>query len=46
MYVGTKFTGEIFIDITRNFEEEIKINSEGVGNFKVRDGSYSIWIKK
>ena len=46
MYVGTKFAGEVFIDITKNFEEEIKINSEGIGKFKVKDGGYSIWIKK
>jgi len=46
MYVGTKFVGEVFVDITKNFEEEIKINSEGIGKFKVKDGSCSIWIKK
>ena len=46
MHVGTKFVGEAFVDITKNFEEEIKINSEGIGKFKVKDGSCSIWIKK
>ena len=46
MYVGTKFVGGVFVDITKNFEEEIKINSEGIGKFKVKDGSCSIWIKK
>lgn len=45
MYVGHQHKGEIWIDVTRRFEDEVIIDEEGCGVFKVLDGSYAIWIK-
>lgn len=45
MYIGTKFIGEKFIDALGNCEEEIKIDEEGYGTFKVKGKSVSIWVR-
>ncbi len=45
MYVGIKLAGEKFIDALGNCEEEVIIDEEGYGNFKVKGKSVSIWVK-
>ncbi|SJU81656.1 cytoplasmic alpha-amylase [Clostridioides difficile] len=46
MSMGSKNISTTFIDITGNIQEEILIDNEGNGIFKVNNKSYSIWIKK
>jgi alpha-amylase len=46
MYIGEEFAGSIFIDSLNNCEDEIQIDDEGYGNFKVKAKSTSIWVKK
>lgn len=45
MYIGTKFSGEKFIDSLENCEEIVEIDDGGFGNFKVKGKSTSIWVK-
>ncbi len=45
MYIGKENAGEEFIDALGNCEEEIIVDEEGYGNFKVKGKSCSIWIK-
>lgn len=45
MYVGTKFIGEKFIDAFGNCEEEVIIDEEGCGIFKVKGKSVSVWVR-
>lgn len=44
MYIGTQFAGEKLIDALKNCEEEITIDEQGFGNFKVKGKSVSIWV--
>jgi alpha-amylase len=46
MDMGKKYAGRIFVDITGNCLEKIKINKDGWGEFLVADKSVSIWIAK
>ncbi|MEK6266041.1 MAG: alpha-amylase [Clostridium sp.] len=46
MYVGEKFSGEMFVDITGNIFGEIKIENDGNGEFTVKGNSYSVWCVK
>ncbi len=46
MYIGKKFTNKKFIDAMSNIREEIVIDDEGFGNFKVNEKSVSVWISK
>lgn len=46
MFVGILHKGETWIDISKQINEEVIIDNNGEGKFKVKDGSYSIWIKK
>lgn len=46
MYIGEEFAGSIFIDSLNNCEDEIQIDDEGYGNFKVKAKSVSIWVRK
>ena len=46
MYIGEEFAGDIFIDSLNNCEDEILIDNEGYGIFKVKARSTSIWVKK
>lgn len=46
MYIGLQHKDERFYDVTGNIQEEIKIDENGYGCFKVDGGSYSIYIKK
>lgn len=45
MYIGTQFAGEKFIDCLERCEEEVIIDNEGYGNFKVKGKGASVWIK-
>lgn len=45
MYVGKKFAGLSFYDYSGNNNEVVIIDENGIGNFHVNDGSYSVWIK-
>ena len=44
MYIGTDFVGEKFIDAIGNCQEEVVIDNEGYGIFKVKAKSASVWI--
>jgi len=46
MYVGNKFVGCEFIDLTEHKKESIFIDEKGCGTFTVEGGSVSVWIKK
>ena len=45
MYIGKQFAGEKFIDSLGNCNEEISIDEEGYGNFKVKGKSTSVWVE-
>ncbi len=45
MYVGKKHAGETWYDITGNNSGTVKIDSNGNGNFSVRESSASVWVK-
>ncbi len=44
MYIGTHFQGETFIDALGKCEEQIVIDEQGFGNFKVKGHSVSVWV--
>ena len=44
MYIGTEFAGEKFIDSVGGCQEEVLIDNEGYGIFKVKAKSASVWI--
>ncbi len=44
MYVGKKFAGKKFIDAMSNIEDEVIIDEEGFGNFRVKEKSVSVWV--
>lgn len=46
MYVGEKFKGAAFYDITGNRQETIIIAGDGNGDFVCNDGSVSVWVKR
>lgn len=46
MYIGNDKEGRIFIDALGNCEDEIIIDNEGCGNFKVKGKSVSVWVAK
>ena len=45
MEIGANFAGEKFIDIVGSCDEEIIIDEEGFGNFKVKGKSVSVWAQ-
>ncbi len=45
MYIGAQFAGDKFIDCLERCEEEVIIDNEGYGNFKVKGKGASVWIK-
>ena len=45
MFISTKYAGEKFIDSLGNCEDEIIIDNEGYGIFKVKAKSISIWVE-
>ncbi len=46
MYVGNKFADEKFVDALSNVNDEVIIDKDGCGEFKVNEKSVSVWIKK
>lgn len=46
MYVGKHFAGCMFEDILHHVEDTIIIDEHGFGQFKVEDGSVSVWRVK
>ena len=46
MYIGTQHSGKIFIDALGNCEEEVCIQEDGYGIFKVNEKSVSVWVEK
>jgi alpha-amylase len=46
MEIGKRFAGNTFIDLLKNHPGEVTINDEGRGEFQVRAGSVSVWVKK
>ena len=46
MYIGSHFAGKTFIDALGNCEDEIVIDEEGYGNFKVKNHATSVWVTK
>ncbi len=46
MNVGKKFAGEKFMDVLGNITEHVTIDSEGFGEFKVQNGSVSVWLRE
>ena len=45
MYIGKQFSGEKFIDALGNCEDEVVIDEDGCGRFKVKGKRTSIWVK-
>lgn len=45
MYIGKHFAGDKFIDALGICEDEVYIDEEGFGDFKVKAKSISIWIR-
>ena len=46
MYIGTQHAGKTFIDALGNYEEEVIIQEDGYGVFKVKEKSVSVWVEK
>lgn len=46
MFIGIEYANSIFIDSMNNVSEDIFIDEEGYGDFKVNGGSVSVYIKK
>lgn len=46
MYVGKHFAGCLFEDILKNINDKIEIDVDGYGDFKVNDGSVSVYCLK
>lgn len=46
MHVGVERAGQIFIDYTNTRKDEVVINEEGNGIFKVNPGSVSVYCQK
>lgn len=46
MYISKKYAGEKFIDALGGSDEEVLIDNDGYGNFKVKNGSVAVWIMK
>lgn len=46
MYVGEKFRGATFRDITGNREETVVIDDDGSAEFRCNGGSVSVWVRQ
>lgn len=46
MEVGARHSGKKFVDLLGTVQEEVEINQDGWGEFKVNAGSVSVWIAK
>ncbi len=45
MYIGKQYAGEKYIDSLGNCTEEVIIDNEGYGIFKVKGKSTSVWVE-
>ena len=45
MYIGKQYAGEKYIDGLGNCTEEVIIDNEGYGIFKVKGKSTSVWVE-
>ncbi len=45
MYIGEQFAGNTFIDALGNCEDNVVINESGMGCFKVKGKSVSVWVE-
>ena len=45
MYLGKQYAGEKYIDSLGNCNDEIIIDNEGYGIFKVKGKSTSVWVE-
>lgn len=46
MFVGKEEAGKVYVDLSGNNENEVKIDEEGNGVFQVGAGSVSYWVDK
>lgn len=46
MEIGRQFVGQNFRDALDHFTEPVTIDANGFGEFKVRDGSVSVWVNE
>lgn len=46
MNVGKAFAGERFYDVLNNVTEPVTIGRDGFGEFKVGNGSVSVWVRE
>ena len=46
MFIGKKFAGKNFTDLTRHINKTININQDGFGEFFVEAKSLSVWVLK
>jgi len=46
MFVGKEEAGKVYVDLSGNNENEVKIDEEGNGVFQVGSGSVSYWVDK
>lgn len=46
MYAGAAHKGQVYVDALGNCQEEVVIDGEGNGVFRVEGGSISVWIPK
>ncbi|MCH5281394.1 MAG: alpha-amylase [Lachnospiraceae bacterium] len=46
MFVGAAHGGQIYVDALGNCPEEVMVDSDGKGIFRVEGGSISVWISK
>ncbi|MBA4852768.1 alpha-amylase [Emticicia sp. BO119] len=44
MQVGTQYSGSYFIDFLGNSKVKVRIDENGIGNFRVKAGSVSVWV--
>ena len=44
MYVGSAFSGRLFLDFLGNRKEAVTVGSDGFGEFPVNGGSVSVWV--
>lgn len=46
MHVGENRKGEIWYEFTGNIKDEVTIDQNGNGDFKVEGGNLAVWVKK
>ncbi len=46
MYIGKQHAGKSFVDALGNIEDEVTIEENGYGVFRVQEKSVSVWVEK